>query len=79
MSKSALWRRQEQELVERWNAAMERYRVVHEQLSARERELGGCAPDDELLRKADAARAEIAALRRQVARLKREFMSGTRY
>ena len=79
MSKSALWRRQEQELVERWNAAMERYRVVHDQLSTREREQGQCAPDDELVRKAEAARAEIAALRRQVARLKREFMSGTRY
>ena len=79
MSKSALWRRQEQELVERWNAAMERYRVVHDQLSTREREQGQSAPDDELVRKAEAARAEIAALRRQVARLKREFMSGTRY
>ena len=79
MSKSALWRRQEQELVDRWNAAMERYRVVHDQLSAREREPGQGAPDDELIRKAEAARAEIAALRRQVARLKREFMSGTRY
>lgn len=75
----ATWRRQEQELVERWSAAMERYRVAHEQLSARQLAQGACAPDDELVLKTEAARAEIAALRKQVARLKREFMSGTRY
>ena len=75
----ATWRRQEQELVERWSAAMERYRVAHLELSAREQAQGRCAPDDVLVRNAEAARAEIAALRRQVARLKREFLSGSRY
>jgi len=77
--KRAKWRRQEQELVERWTAAMERYRVAHQQLSAREQAQGRCAPDDVLVLNAEAARAEITALRRQVARLKREFLSGNRY
>lgn len=58
---------------------MERYRVAHEQLSAREQAQGRCAPDDALVLNTEAARAEIAALRKQVARLKREFMSGARY
>jgi uncharacterized coiled-coil DUF342 family protein len=79
MQKRDLWRRQEQELVERWSAAMERYRVAHEQLSARQQAQGRCAPDDEFVLKAEAAREEIATLRRQVARLKREFISGNRY
>jgi len=77
--KRATWRRQEQELVERWSAAMERYRVAHQQLSAQELTQGRCAPDDPLVLNTEAARAEIAALRRQVARLKREFLSGSRY
>jgi uncharacterized coiled-coil DUF342 family protein len=77
--KREVWRRQEQELVERWSAAMERHRVVHEQLAAREQTQGHCASNDELVLQAEAARAEIAALRRQVARLKREFISGNRY
>jgi hypothetical protein len=47
MQKREVWRRQEQELVERWSAAMERYRVAHEQLSARQQAQGRCAPDDE--------------------------------
>lgn len=58
---------------------MERFRVAHQQLSAQELTQGRCAPDDPLVLNAEAARAEIAALRRQVARLKREFLSGSRY
>jgi len=58
---------------------MERYRLAHEQLSARQQAQGRCAPDDEFVLKAEAAREEIAALRRQVARLKREYISGSRY
>jgi uncharacterized coiled-coil DUF342 family protein len=77
--KRATWRRQEQELVARWTAAMERYREAHQQLSAREQAQGRCAENDALVLNAEAARAEIAALRRQVARLKREFLSGIRY
>jgi len=78
-SKRALWRRQEQELVERWSAAVERHRLAQQQLSERQQAQGQCAPDDEFVLQAEAARAEIAALRRQVARLKREYISGNRY
>ena len=79
MQKLAVWRRQEQQLVERWNAAVERHRVVHEELSARRAAQGDGAADDELVLKVRAAQAEIDALRRQVARLKREFISGERF
>jgi len=79
MQKLAAWRKQEQQLVERWSAAMERHRVAHEELSARRAAQGDGAPDDALVLKAEAARAEIEALRRQVARFKREFLSGERY
>lgn len=79
MQKLAVWRRQEQQLVERWNAAIERHRVVHEELSARRAAQGDGAADDELVLKVRAAQAEIEALRRQVARLKREFISGERF
>lgn len=64
MDKRKAWREQEQKLVERWNAATERYRVAH---------------SENLVPEADAARAELEALRRQVARLKSEFNSGKRY
>lgn len=79
MQKLAVWRRQEQQLVERWNAAIERHRVVHEELSARRAAQGDGAADDELVLRVRAAQAEIDALRRQVARLKREFISGERF
>lgn len=79
MQKLAVWRRQEQQLVERWNAAVERHRVVHEELSARRAAQGDGAADDELVLRVRAAQAEIEALRRQVARLKREFISGERF
>jgi len=73
----AAWRVQEQELVERWRAATERLRVAHVALA--ERAAGEGAADDTLAREAEAARAEIEGLRRQVARLKRDFLSGKRY
>jgi hypothetical protein len=73
----AAWRLQEQQLVERWQAATERLRAAHLGLAVQARSEG--APDDALAREADAARAEIESLRRQVARLKREFLSGKRY
>jgi hypothetical protein len=64
MDKRLNWREQEQQLVARWNAANERYRAAHAGNQAGE---------------AEAARAELELLRRQVARLKVEFTSGKRY
>jgi len=73
----AAWRQQEQQLVERWRAATERHREAHAELAARAQ--GAGAPDDALLEKAKSASAELETLRRQVARLKREFLTGKRY
>lgn len=74
--KVAAWRLQEQQLVERWRAATERLRAAHAGLAGR---AGDAPPNDALAREADAARAEIENLRRQIARMKREFLSGKRY
>lgn len=71
--KRKAWRAQEDLLVERWNAANERYRSAHAKLTLEQ------APSDELKQEAAAARSEIDTLRRQVARLKVEFVSGKRY
>ncbi len=75
MDKRRTWRQQEQELVARWNSAVAR----HKEAVAEIAQAGGDATSLELVLKADKARAEIDALRRQVARLKVEFNSGKRY
>lgn len=77
MANVAAWRQQEQLLIERWREATERHRAAHAELAARAQ--GAGAPDDALLEKAKAANAELEALRRQVARLKRDFLTGKRY
>jgi hypothetical protein len=77
MANVAAWRQQEQVLIERWREATERHRAAHAELAARAQ--GAGAPDDALLEKAKAANAELEALRRQVARLKRDFLTGKRY
>jgi hypothetical protein len=69
------WRSQEKALLERWNAAEERHRAAHTALAVH----GGGAPDQALVQEVQASLAEIEALRRQVARLKREFLTGDRY
>lgn len=79
MDKRKVWREQEQQLVQRWNAATERHRDIHAEISRQQPAPGATGPSAELLLKAEAARAEIEALRRQVARLKVEFNSGKRY
>ncbi|MGH8686511.1 MAG: hypothetical protein ACREVQ_02260 [Burkholderiales bacterium] len=70
----AVWRQQEQALVERWNAAEARHRAAHAALA-----LAGTDPDGSLARAATQAGSDIEALRREVARLKREFLSGKRF
>jgi len=73
----AAWRMQEQALVERWRAATERLRAARVALA--ERATGGGVADEALTREAEAARAGLEGLRREVARLKRDFLSGKRY
>ena len=76
--KRTAWRKQEEHLVARWSEATERHRRIHQELSAQQLAEGAEARDD-LLLKAQAVVAEIEGLRREVARLKRQFISGERY
>ena len=76
MDKRKRWREQEQQVVERWNAAEARYREVH---AALQRLAGNGAEAEALKQDVERARADIEAVRRQVARLKVEFTSGKRY
>ena len=64
MDQKKKWRDQEQQLVDRWTAANERYRLAHASKVPAE---------------VQAAQAELETLRRQVARLKSEFNTGKRY
>lgn len=75
MDKRKQWRTQEQELVARWNSAVARHKEVLAQIAL----AGGDATSEALVLEANSARADMDALRRQVARLKVEFNSGKRY
>jgi hypothetical protein len=75
MDKRKRWRTQEQELVARWNSAVARHKDVLAEIAL----AGAQATSAALALKADNARADMDALRRQVARLKVEFNSGKRY
>ena len=77
MAKVTTWRQQEQELVARWQAATERHRMAHLELANSTQADG--APSDALVAKVKEASMELESLRRQVARLKREFLTGKRY
>jgi len=79
MDKRRAWREQEQQLVERWKAASERYRDAEAALSSQSSANAGGAPDEESVLKVKAARAELEAMRKQVARIKVEFSAGKRY
>ena len=79
MDKRKAWREQEQLLVERWNAAEGRFRDAQAALSSRSSADGEVAPDEESVLKVKAARAELEAMRKQVARIKAEFSAGKRY
>ena len=78
MDKRKQWREQEQQVVERWSAAEARYREVHAEFQ-RQAAAGAKAESEALKLEIDRARADIEAVRRQVARLKVEFTSGKRY
>ena len=77
MDKRRTWREQEQRLVESWNAAVARYRDAQAEVERQRLAPGGAT--EELKLRAEAARAEVDAVRKQVARLKVEFSSGKRY
>ncbi len=79
MDKRKSWRAQEQQLVERWNAATERYREAQAELARQRLPLGDGSPTEECVRTEEAARAELEAMRKQVARMKVEFSTGKRY
>jgi hypothetical protein len=79
MDKRKTWREQEQQLVERWNAASDRYRDAQAEVSRHQLANGDNAPSGEILLRAETARAELEAMRKQVARLKAEFSTGKRY
>jgi hypothetical protein len=69
------WREQEQELVNRWNAATDRYREA--QAAAMLAPQGDAAPDS--AQAVEAARVELESVRKRVARFKAEFSAGKRY
>ena len=73
------WREQEQQLVERWNAATERYREAQAELTRQTPPQGEGAPSEESVRSAEVARVELETMRKQVARMKVEFSTGKRY
>ena len=77
MANVSAWRQQEQDLLERWQAATERQRKAHAELAAATQASG--VPNDALVAEVKAATAELETLRRQVARLKRDFLTGKRY
>jgi len=79
MDKRRAWREQEQQLVERWKAASERYRDAEAALSSQSSANAEGAPNEESVLKVKAARAELEAMRKQVARIKVEFSAGKRY
>lgn len=78
MDKRKAWREQEQRVVQRWNTAVTRYREAQAEVERQQLAAGGGASEEVRL-KAEAARAEMELVRKQVARLKVEFSSGTRY
>jgi hypothetical protein len=79
MDKRKSWREQEQQLVERWNAATERYREAQAEVTRQSLPQGNGSPTEECVRSAEAARTELEAMRKQVARMKVEFSTGKRY
>jgi hypothetical protein len=79
MDKRRTWREQEQQLVERWNAASERCRETEAEVARQKLAPGKGVPSEECMRNADAAKADLELMRKQVARMKVEFSTGKRY
>jgi hypothetical protein len=79
MDKRKKWREQEQRLVEGWNAATARVREAQAEIERQSLAQADGAPTEECVRTAEVARAELEAMRKQVARMKVEFSTGKRY
>ena len=82
MDKRRAWREQEQLLVERWNAATQRYSEAQAEVTRQRLPQGDgtpTQPTEECVRTEEAARVELEAMRKQVARMKVEFSTGKRY
>lgn len=79
MDKRRSWREQEQQLVERWNAATERCREAEAEVARQTLPEGNGTPSAECVRSAESARVALEAMRKQVARMKVEFSTGKRY
>ncbi|MDA0225588.1 MAG: hypothetical protein O2975_05685 [Proteobacteria bacterium] len=79
MDKRRTWRAQEELVVARWNTATERHRVAQLNIANHATTPNEESDEKALKAEAEAARAELDAVRRQVARLKVEFNSGKRY
>jgi hypothetical protein len=77
MDKRKTWRNEEQQLIERWNAAAARQQALQVQLM-RHADAGESA-SEALLQEAVRARADMELVRREVARMKVQFYSGKRY
>ncbi|HKQ28138.1 MAG TPA: hypothetical protein VJT77_06020 [Burkholderiales bacterium] len=77
MDKRKTWRNEEQQLIERWNAAAARQQALQAQLM-RHADAGESA-SEALLQEAVRARADMELVRREVARMKVQFYSGKRY
>jgi len=73
------WREQEQELVNRWNAATDRYRQAQAAAMLQAAPQGDGAPAKDSAQEIEAARVELESVRKRVARFKAEFSAGKRY
>ena len=79
MDKQKHWREQEQELVNRWNAATDRYREAQAAVTLQTAPQGDGGPTKDSMQAVEAARVELEAVRKRVARFKAEFSAGKRY
>lgn len=79
MDKRRTWREQEEQLVQRWNAATQRYSEAQAELTRQRLPQGDGVPTPECVRTEEAARIELEMMRKQVARMKVEFSTGKRY
>lgn len=79
MDKQKHWREQEQELINRWNAATDRYREAQAAVTGQVAPESDGAPSKDSVQAVEAARVELEAVRKRVARFKAEFSAGKRY